>query len=128
MLANGSLIAAVGLIAFAAVYQNDSAHLPQARTVTFCTLSFAQLFFAVSCRSPRLTLPQLGLFSNPKLLAALVVSGLLQLSVVMLPFARPIFEVATALSWQEWLITIGLALVPVSAIETIKLVAHARKG
>ena len=77
MLASGGLMAAVGLIAFAVVYGNDPANLPEARTVTFCVLAFTQLFFAVSCRSQRFTLPQLGLLSNPQLLVALVVSGLL---------------------------------------------------
>jgi Ca2+-transporting ATPase len=121
-------MAAVGLIAFALVYQHDPSRLPQARTVTFCTLAFTQLFFAVSCRSQRFTLPQLGIFSNLHLASALIVSGLLQLSVVTLPFARPIFEIATALTWWEWVVTIGLALVPVSVVEMIKLVAFRRKN
>ena len=121
MLLHGSMMATVALIAFATVYRQDAANLPQARTVTFCVVAFAQLFFAVSCRSQRYTLPELGLFSNPQLFSALVVSGLLQLSVVTMPFARPVFEVATALSLWEWGLIIGLALVPVSLIETAKL-------
>jgi Ca2+-transporting ATPase len=125
MLVNGGLMAAVGLIAFAVVYRDDPANLPEARTVTFCVLAFTQLFFAVSCRSQRFTLPQLGLLSNPQLLVALVVSGLLQLSVVTLPFARPVFEVATALTWNVWVITIGLALVPVTIIEVAKIAKNA---
>jgi Ca2+-transporting ATPase len=121
MLLYGGMMAAVGLIAFAAVYRQDVANLPQARTVTFCVVTFAQLFFAVSCRSQRFTLPELGLFSNPQLIFALVVSGLLQLSIVTMPFARPVFEVATALSLWEWGLIVGLALVPVSLIEIAKL-------
>jgi len=121
MFVYGSLMAMVGLVAFAVVYQQDSANLPQARTVTFCVLAFTQLLFAVSCRSERYTLIQLGLFSNPQLVAAIVVSGLLQLSVVTLPFARPIFEVASDLSLRHWGLVLGLALIPVSLIETTKL-------
>jgi Ca2+-transporting ATPase len=108
-------------IGFAAVYRQEAANLPQARTVAFCVLAFGQLFFAVSCRSRRFTLPELGLFPNPQLLAALVVSGLLQLSVVTLPFARPVFEVATDLPLWEWGLILGLALAPVTLIETANL-------
>ena len=115
------MMATAALIAFATVYRQDAANLPQARTATFCVVAFAQLFFAVSCRSQRYTLPELGLFSNPQLFLALIVSGLLQLSVVTMPFARPVFEVATALSLWEWGLILGLALVPVSLIETAKL-------
>jgi Ca2+-transporting ATPase len=121
MFVYGSLMAAMGMVAFAAVYQQDAANLPQARTVTFCVLAFTQLFFAVSCRSERYTLPELGFISNLPLIAALLVSGLLQLSVVTLPFARPIFEVATELSFLQWVLILGLALIPVSCIETTKL-------
>jgi Ca2+-transporting ATPase len=121
MLVYGSLMAAVGMVAFAAVYQQDAANLPEARTVTFCVLAFTQLFFAVSCRSERFTLPELGLFSNLHLILALLVSGLLQLSVVTLPFAQPIFEVANELSFIQWSLILGLALIPVSLIETTKL-------
>jgi len=50
------------------------------------------------------------------LIGAIIVSGLLQLSVVTLPFAQPVFEVATHLSW-EWLLIGALALTPVTIIE-----------
>jgi Ca2+-transporting ATPase len=121
MFAYGSLMAAVGLIGFATVYRQDAANLPEARTVAFCVLAFTQLFFAVSCRSERYTLPELGLLSNPHLIAALMVSALLQLSVVSLPFAQPIFEVATNLPPSRWGLILALALVPVTVVEVAKL-------
>jgi Ca2+-transporting ATPase len=121
MLLYGSLMAGVALFAFAVVYQQDAARLPQARAVTFCVIAFTQLFFSVSCRSERFTLPELGFFSNPQLAAAVVVSGLLQMSVVTLPFTRPVFEVATPHSLAQWGLIVGLALVPVSVIEITKL-------
>jgi Ca2+-transporting ATPase len=128
MLVYGCLMASVGLIAFAFVYKHEPANLPEARTVTFCVLAFAQLFFAVSCRSERFTLPELGVFTNPQLVAAVIVSGLLQLSVVTLPFAQPIFEVATELSLAHWGLILGLALVPVSLVEATKLLVRLISG
>ena len=121
ILVHGTLIATVAALAFWLIYQGDETHLPRARTVAFCVTAYAQLFFAIGCRSPRRSMPQLGWFSNPHLLGAIVVSGLLQLSVMTLPFAQPVFEVASQLAW-EWLLIALLSLTPVTIIELVKLV------
>ncbi len=107
MLLHGAMVAAVALIGFWLVYQNDPERLARARTTAFCIMAFTQLFFAIGCRSQRYTMPELGFFSNPHLLIAIILSGLLQLSVVMLPFAQPIFEVASNLTWEWWLILVS---------------------
>jgi len=120
ILLQGALIATVAGLGFWLIYQGDEAHLSRARAVTFCITAFAQLFFAIGCRSQRYTMPELGLFSNPHLLGAIVISGMLQLSVVTLPFAQPVFEVTAHLS-SEWLLVIVLSLTPVTIIEVGKL-------
>jgi hypothetical protein len=48
------------------------------------------------------------------------VSALLQLSVVTLPFARPVFESAATFT-GEWALLVVLALMPVTVIELAKL-------
>jgi Ca2+-transporting ATPase len=127
ILLQGALIAAATAIGFWFVYQGRPAALDHARTVAFCILAFTQLFFSFACRSQRYTLPQLGLFTNPHLLAAILVSGLLQFSVVLVPFARPVFEV-TSHPIQEWLLIFVLALAPVTVVEIGKLVLAAVKS
>ena len=128
ILFHGTLVAAVAAIGFWVVYQGDEGHLARARTVAFCITAYAQLFYSVGCRSQRYTMPELGLFSNPHLFWAIAVSGLLQLSVVTLPFAQPVFEVATHLGW-EWALVFGLALAPVTIVEATKIVrAFLRKS
>jgi P-type Ca2+ transporter type 2C len=124
ILTQGALIASVGAIAFWWVYQGKPSAFEHARTVAFCTLAFAQLFFSFACRSQRYTLPQVGLFTNPHLLAAILVSGLLQLSVVLVPIARPVFEVSPQ-PVREWFLVLALALVPVTVVEISKLVLSA---
>ena len=91
-------------------------------------MAFAQLFFAFGCRSQRHTLPELGLFTNPYLFGAIAISGLLQLGVATLPFARPVFDLTTN-PLREWGLIFPLALTPVTVIEVRKLVraAWARK-
>jgi len=124
ILFHGTLIAFVAGLGFWLIYQGDETHLARARGVAFCVMAFSQLFFAIGCRSQRFTMPELGLFSNPHLFGAIVISGLLQLSVVMLPFAQPVFGVATHLEW-EWLLIGALAVTPVTIIELVKLLRAA---
>lgn len=126
ILFHGVLIATVAALGFWLIYQGDEAHLGRARAVAFCVTAFSQLFFAIGCRSQRSTMPQLGLLTNPHLLGAIVISGLLQLSVVTLPFAQPVFEVATHLT-HEWVLIGLLSVAPVTIIEVGKVLQNVLK-
>jgi Ca2+-transporting ATPase len=121
MLLHGSLMALVTGIGFWLYRGNDEEHFAVARTVAFAVLAFAQLFFAFSCRSHRYTLPQLGLFTNVPILVAIAISGFLQFTVVVLPFANPIFG-TVPLSLNDWGVVLLLALAPVTLIEVGKLI------
>ena len=118
---HGLLLAGAATVAFAVALYHDPDEVARARTVAFCTLAFAQLFYSFGCRSQRYTMPQVGAFSNPKLIMAITVSGLLQLSTVALPFMRPLFETAVGLTW-EWGLILGCALTPVTVIELAKII------
>ncbi len=120
MLAHGGLVAAAAACGFWTVYQGDAANLPAARSTAFCVTAFAQLCYAASCRSFRQTFLELGLFTNPHLVAAIAISGLLQLSAVTLPFAQPVFH-ATNLG-STWVLIGVLALAPVTVVELVKIV------
>jgi Ca2+-transporting ATPase len=126
ILGHGALLAVVTLAAFWIAYRGDPQRLPHARTVTFCVAAFAQLFFAFACRSDRRTAWQLGIGSNPVLLAAVVASALLQVSVVMLPFARPVFEVGTQLG-RAWVLVLSISLVPMVLVEALKFLTGVRQ-
>jgi P-type Ca2+ transporter type 2C len=124
ILAHGVIVASVSLFAFWWTWGGDPVRLPHARTVTFCVAALSQLFFAIGCRSDRQTALELGFFSNPWLLAAVTISVLLQLMVVTLPYAQGVFEVGSQLG-RDWLLVLGLALVPVTVTELAKWVVHA---
>ena len=89
MAAHGLLVAAVTAVGFALVYDGTPWTLPRARTMAFCVVSYAFIFYSLACRSFRRTMPELGPLTNPALLGAIAVSCLLQLSVVTRPFCRP---------------------------------------
>jgi len=120
MLAHGVLIAAVTLGGFALALGSEGGTLAQARTVAFCVVAYAQLLYAFACRGERYTALEMGLFSNPYLCGAIAISGLLQLSVVALPFAQPVFRVPVTPSW-EWGAVALLALLPLTIVEVAKL-------
>jgi len=121
ILSHGVLMTAVAAVGFWLFYQGNHEALPRARTAVFCILAFSQLFYSLSCRSQRYTMPELGLFSNPYLFGAIAVSALAQLSVVTLPVAQPVFEAVTQFG-RDWLLIGIFALAPVTIIETIKLI------
>jgi Ca2+-transporting ATPase len=108
--------------AFWFCWQGDDARLPHARTMTFCVAAFAQLFFAIGCRSDRVTAVELGFFRNPAILAAIAVSSLLQVTIVTLPYAQSVFAVGSSLG-SDWLLVLALSLLPVTAIELLKWLA-----
>ena len=123
IVAHGSVVAAVCVAAFWTVWQGDDARLGPARTVTFCVVAFAQLLFAIGCRSDRWSGFGPGMFANPALLVAIVVSALVQVAVVTFPTAQSVLEVAAGGPGAHWPLVIGLAVVPLAVVEGSKLVA-----
>ncbi len=73
----------------------------KAQTITLATLVVYQLFYALSCRSLRFTLPQLGFFTNKWLLAAVSASGLLTLAVIYIPSWSKAFGTVPLTFW-DW--------------------------
>ena len=88
--------------------------------MTFCVVVYGELFRALAARSKIWTFWQLGPATNPYVFAAVVISALLQVSIIALPFTRPIFEVSSHTP-LEWLLLVLLALAPVTVIELVKL-------
>lgn len=121
ILLQGALVGLAALAAFGTLYAIDPENVGRARTMAFCVLVYGELLRALAARSETLTVARLGLFTNPYLLGAIGVSALLQLSVVTLPFARPVFETAAHFGW-EWGFLALFALTPVTVIEVAKLI------
>jgi len=95
-----------------------------ARTFAFATLISAELIRAYSCRSERYSLIKLGIFSNKILVWASMISFLLMLAVIYIPFLQPIFE-TYALSGNDWLAVASLCAIPLLAGEIYKPISNA---
>lgn len=88
-------------------------------TMVFTTLALAQMGNALAIRSDRLTLKQLGFFSNPALIGAVVLTFALQMAVIYVPFLQDIFD-TTALSFGQLAMSLGLSTIVFFVVEITK--------
>jgi len=100
-------------------WQAADVDVQTAETMAFVTLSLCELFRAYTVRSERLSIFQLGVFSNRYMQYAVGLSIFLMLLVVSVPFLQPIFN-THFMSGTEWLIVLGLALIPAVSEEITK--------
>jgi Ca2+-transporting ATPase len=87
--------------------------------MAFVTLSLCELFRAYTVRSERLSIFRLGIFSNRFMQYAVSLSVALLLLVINVPFLQPVFN-THFLSLNEWMVVLGLALIPAVSEEITK--------
>lgn len=95
--------------------------LDQARTVAFTVLVVAQLVHVFNCRSERLSLFQLGVWTNRPLVWAFLLSLVVQVAVLTIPAAAPIFKVVP-LPMEDWALMGTMGFLPFFIMELIKVV------
>ncbi|NLC84069.1 MAG: cation-translocating P-type ATPase [Ruminococcaceae bacterium] len=97
-----------------------------ARTYAFITLIMSELIRSFSARSERVPVLMIGLFSNPTVVKAFLLSTALTLVVVYLPFMHIIFN-TTSLTPLDWLRILPLAVIPFAVGELEKLIYYRRR-
>jgi Ca2+-transporting ATPase len=95
-------------------------------TMAFVTLGLIQLTHSMNVRSTTKSIFQVGLFTNVYLLGAILLSALLQVVVVLVPFLNRIFRV-TPLNMEQWLIVILSAIVIIPVVELVKVFQRLRR-
>lgn len=98
-----------------------------ANTMAFATLVFGELTRAYAVRSEKHSIFKIGLFSNKAMNQAFVVSLAMQLAVLFIPFLQPIFKVQS-LNMTEWLVVVGLSLIPLIISEITKFVRYRKEA
>ncbi len=109
----GLLMAGVTLGIQAWATHNNNANW---QTMVFTVLSLTQLGHVLGIRSDREYLWKQGLFSNLPLLGAVILTFILQLGVIYLPFANELFK-TQPLSINELLICLGASAIVFHAVE-----------
>lgn len=115
----GLMLSGIALGAFAYNLYGLHQSVEQSRTVAFTVMVVAQLVHAFNCRSNRLSLFQLGVGTNRALLWAFLLSLLVQVSVLTLPAAGPVFKVVP-LPAEDWVLMGGMAILPFMLMEAVK--------
>jgi Ca2+-transporting ATPase len=99
--------------------------LPAGQLAAFMVLGLSPLFHAFNCRSFRSSIFSVGLLRNRVLLVAVTISGLVQLSTVLVPPLRPVFRTTADLGLEGWLWVLVMCAALVPIVEVYKLVARA---
>ncbi|UCD97424.1 MAG: cation-translocating P-type ATPase [Chloroflexota bacterium] len=98
----------MGLISLGIGYYYWSIGNPNWQTIVFTTLTLSQMGNALALRSQRESLFSIGLLSNKSMLNAVLLTFVLQIAVIYVPFLQSIFK-TNPLSWQELLISLFLS-------------------
>ena len=134
----GVLIGGLTLLAFSiglnergyTLFNSNSAPdeiLVYARTMAFVVLATSQLFYSLTLRNQDKSILQIGLFSNIYLIYSIIIGFIMQLIVITVPFLANAFNVHT-LPLNDWIVVIGLSLIPLLINEIIKFFARLRKN
>ena len=89
------------------------------RTLVFSTLTLSEMGYVMAIRSNRDSLFTIGPFSNRALVGAVLLTTILQLSLIYIPFMQNLFE-TVPLTWQQLLIVLVLATTLFWAVEIQK--------
>jgi Ca2+-transporting ATPase len=118
-----------GLITLSVFYIGSTIYNHRiAVTMTFITLGLIQLTHSLNVRSNTQSLFKIGVFSNPYLVGAILVSAFLQIIVVLIPSLNHIFRVES-LNLIQWLIVLAAALIIIPIVELAKVIfKHTGKG
>ncbi len=92
---------------------------PRWQTILFTTLIFAQLGLALEVRSEKNSLLHIGLFSNHFMIGAVILTIILQLLVIYVPFLQNIFK-TNALTPAELAYCFGFGLLVMAIMEIYK--------
>jgi len=117
--AQGVMLSAIALGAF--VYSLYGLHqeVEQARAVAFTVMVIAQLVHAFNCRSERLSVFQVGLWTNRPLLLAVSLSLGIQVVVLTVPAVATIFKVVP-LPIEDWALMGAMGVLPFFIMELTK--------
>ncbi len=100
---------------------------PAWQTMTFTTLTLSQMAAALASRTEKTSLRQIGIFSNAPMVRAILITFLLQLAVVYLPFFQGILN-TNSLSARDLAIGIGVSLLVLVIAEVVKWFERRLKG
>jgi Ca2+-transporting ATPase len=114
-----SLIALVSLAGFWVGYRHEH-DVESGRSLAFAVLVTSHIAWAMAARSWSRTFLRIGPLTNLRLIGVVTATFVMQVIVQSTPALARLFGVAP-LGWRQWSIVAVLGLVPVTAIEILKI-------
>jgi Ca2+-transporting ATPase len=127
MFGQGLLMALIAILTFAYCLYGMDQNLERARTLTFMVMIGSQLAHSFNCRSDRLSLFAVGLWTNKPLLCAVGGSTLLQVGLVLNPWTREVFKLSS-FDPEHWIMVFGVGSLMLVAMELWKAVVAGKTG
>ena len=116
IIVEGILIGMLTLVAFG--IGNKYYGLEVGRTMAFMAIGLLELIHSFNVKSEK-SLFKTGIFDNKYLVGSLILGIFVQTVVILIPQIAEIFEL-TSLNSMQWVITIGISLLPIPVIELQK--------
>ena len=124
ILTQGSLVAAVGLSAYLLAHGPSDLDLDEARTMTFVTLTTAQLLAVFNARTDTGSGFR-GATANPYLWGALALTASLEAVALGVPAMRGLLDL-TLLDGSSWAIALGLSVLPLLLTQAARIIRTPR--
>ncbi|KRN29032.1 hypothetical protein IV38_GL001247 [Lactobacillus selangorensis] len=90
----------------------------EATTMTLAAIVFCQIAAAINCRTKKISVFKIGLFSNKRVWEGIIFEICLIIALIYIPFLQGIFNTAP-LQWNEWLFLICIPI-PLVLIEELR--------
>jgi len=116
----------MGLVSLSLGYWAWQADRANWQTMLFTTLTLSQMGNVLAIRSNRDSLFTIGLFSNPAMLGAVLLTFVLQMGVIYLPFMQELFQ-THALPVDELLISLVVSTAVFWGVEIEKWLLRRRE-
>ena len=120
----GIMLGTLTLLSFS--IGNKYYDLEVARTMTFISLGLMELVHSFNIKSED-SIFKVGIFKNKFLIGSFILGVFVQTIVVFIPALADIFQLVQ-LTQEQWLITIGISLLPIPLMEIQKKIHEIRFG
>jgi Ca2+-transporting ATPase len=120
----GLLMGAVSIMTQAWFINGSQTHW---QTMVFTVLCLSQMGHVLAVRSEQESFFRQGALSNKPLLGAVLVTFVLQMATIYVPFLNPVFKTAPLSAW-ELVITLLLSSVVFLAVEVEKAIKRSRNN
>jgi P-type Ca2+ transporter type 2C len=116
----------LGIVSIVTAYWYWLKNDPVWQTMLFTTLTLSQMGNALAIRSERDSLFKIGLLSNKPLLAAIILTLVLQMAVIYVPWFQKLF-VTVPLPIGDLVVSFVVSTIVLWSVELAKWLSHRRK-